>query len=60
VTLDVQAENVGGLFAGLFRAVNNLDAAGLTAATNLNLSLDDDGAADLGCGSCCLVWGVCD
>jgi hypothetical protein len=39
--------------------VNDLNATGLAASANLYLSLDDNGAANLGCGSFGFCWSVC-
>jgi hypothetical protein len=46
VTLDVHAEDVGGVLLGLGRVVGELDAARLAPATDLHLSLDDHAAAE--------------
>ena len=47
VALDVHAEDRSGLRLGVGRVVGELHAAGLAAATGLDLRLDDDRAADL-------------
>ncbi len=59
VALDVETENLARGFLGFGWVVHNLDTAGLATATDLNLSLDDNGSADLGCGCFGLFWGVC-
>jgi hypothetical protein len=58
VALDVHAEDVGGVFERFVRSLCDLDAAGLTAAANLYLSLDDNNAANLF--GCCFgfFWSV--
>ena len=50
VAADVHAQDPLGLLAGLGRVLGQLDAAGLAAAADLHLGLDDHGAADLGGG----------
>ena len=58
VALDVHAEDVGGVLKRLVGGLGDLDAAGLAAATGLDLCLDDSYAADL-LGSClCFFRGV--
>ena len=47
VALDVHAEDGGGVLEGLVRGLGDLDAAGLAAAADLHLRLDDNDAADL-------------
>ena len=47
VALDVHAEDVAGVLADLGLVVGELDAAGLAAAADLHLGLDDDGVAGL-------------
>ncbi len=47
VALDVHPEDVPGVLADLGLVVGELDAAGLAAATDLHLRLDDDGIAGL-------------
>ena len=47
MALDVHAEDVPGVLADLVGVVGELDAAGLAAATDLHLGLDDDGVAGL-------------
>ena len=60
VALDVQPEDARGRCLGLVRVVRDLDAAGLAATADLDLRLDDDGAAELlGCRSY-FFWGVGD
>ena len=58
VALDVEAQNRGCRGERVFRRVHHLHAAGFAAASGLDLSLDDDGAADLL--GCCLgfCWAV--
>ncbi len=46
VALDVHAEDGVGVRLGLVGGVRQLDPAGLAAAADLDLGLDDDGAAD--------------
>ena len=58
VALDVHAQDVGGVLQSLVGGLGDLDATGLTAASGLNLCLDDSYAADL-LGSClCFFRGV--
>src|SRR3954453_17701018 len=47
VALDVQPEDVLGAGLGLLRTVGQLDTAGLAAATDLHLRLDDDTLTDV-------------
>ena len=47
VALDVHAEDVAGVLAHLGLVVGELDAAGLAAAADLHLGLDDHGVAGL-------------
>ena len=47
VPLDVQPEDVLGARLGVVGVVGELDAAGLAAAADLDLRLDDDGRGDL-------------
>ena len=47
VALDVHAEDLPGQLTGLGRGLGDLDAAGLAAAADLDLGLDDGDAADL-------------
>ena len=60
VTLDVQTENGLGVLFSLFGGLGDLDTASLTAATDLDLSLDDGDATELLSGSTCLSRGVGD
>ncbi len=58
VALDVHPEDVGGVFKRLVSGLGDLDAAGLAAASGLNLCLYDSYAADF-LGSClCFFRGV--
>ena len=60
VALDVHAEDLGGLLLGVGGVGGDLHATGLTAASGLDLGLDDDAAGQLlGCRTC-LLHGVRD
>ena len=60
VALDVHAEDVRGLGLGVSRIVGDLHAAGLAAATGLDLRLDHDAAAELLGDRARFVWGGSD
>ena len=47
---DVETEDLARALGGLLGRRRQLDAAGLAAPAGEHLRLDDDGAAELGCG----------
>ena len=54
MTLDIHTKNLLSVLVCLVRVFSELHTAGLTAATGLNLSLNDGQAADFL--SCCLCF----